>query len=78
MKKRTLSNGHTIYQTKPNTASSNVYYAEAGCDGKVVVIDFNIIPMSVILAAIAWEHDQPYEEAGLTPKVQFNKQGFRY
>lgn len=74
--KRVLSDGHIISRGKPPHATHNVYYADAGPDGKVVVIDFNIIPMSVILAAIAWEHDvEPYDKS---PKKEFNMNGFRY
>lgn len=79
MKKRILSNGETIYQTRPTGHSSNIYYADAGIEGKVVVIDFNVIPMALITAAIAWENDkEPTHFKDHTPKVQFNKQGFRY
>ena len=56
--------------------SQNVYYVDAGPEGKIVVLDLNMIPLSVILACIAWEHDIKSESN--YPSLEFNKTGFRY
>lgn len=80
MKKRILSNGLILYQTRPPNSQHNIYYAEVGSDGGLaVVVDFNITEKSLVSAAMAWEDDkEPSTFKDHTPKVQFNKQGFRY
>ena len=80
MKKRVLSNGLILYQTRPPNSPHNIYYAEVGSDGGLaVVVDFNNTDRSLVSAAMAWEDDkEPDKFKDATPRVQFNKQGFRY
>lgn len=76
MDKRLLADGHVITRAKPSAANHNIYYVDAGPEGKVVALDLNVIPMSVILACIAWEHDITNHDKH--PAIEFTKTGFRY
>ena len=73
--KRSLNNGILITKVK-SPQGGDVYYADAGPEGKIMVWDTNLVPVSVLTACLAWHFDKD-EGKELKPHLDFNPVGFR-
>ena len=69
--KRVLNNG--IVLSRMDVPGGEVFFADAGPEGKVLVWDTRMIPPSVLLAALAWHFDREVKH----PAPEFNITGFR-